>query len=259
VTRKSIFVGITAVVVGVSAAMAQSPYRTQQPAAQPTSKGMTAIQQAAAANKYLFVFFWRENSQQTGAMWSVFKSATSQLADRADSVSVNVLDPAESPILRRFAVDRSPLPLVLAIAPNGAITKGFPTRFDANQLRQAFVSRCTAECMKGLQERKIVVLCVERPSPQVQQVSLQRGVQEFTADEPYSRNSTVVVLDANDPNEAPFLKSLQVDPQTPAPVTVLMTPPGSVVGTFVGNVTKAELLAKLKSASSCGPGCSCHH
>ena len=55
-TRKSIFVGIMAVVVGVSAAMAQLPYRTQQPAAQPTSKGMTAIQQAVAANKYLLSF-----------------------------------------------------------------------------------------------------------------------------------------------------------------------------------------------------------
>jgi hypothetical protein len=38
-----------------------------------------------------------------------------------------------------------------------------------------------------------------------------------------------------------------------------MAPPGSVVGTFVGDVSKDELIAKLKSASSCGPGCSCHH
>jgi hypothetical protein len=84
-------------------------------------------------------------------------------------------------------------------------------------------------------------------------------VQEFTAGEPYSRTSRVVRLNADDPAEADFLQSLQVDPKTPTPVTVLMSPPGSVVGTFVGEVTKDELIAKLKAASSCGPGCSCHH
>jgi hypothetical protein len=250
-TRKLLFLGIAmlAALVGVSSATAQTST---------ASKGMTAMQQAAAADKYLFVFFWQEKSQQTNAMYSVFQSGMKNLSDKADSVAVNLSDPAEQPIVAKFGIDRSSLPLVLALAPNGAITKGFPVRFQEDQFSQAFVSPCTAECMKALQDRKLVVLCVEHPAPQVRQVSLQRGVQEFAGQEPYSRTSKVVVLNANDPAEATFLKSLQLDPRTTAPVTVLMSPPGSVVGTFVGNVTKAEMVAKLNSASSCGPGCACH-
>ncbi len=159
-------------------------------------------------------------------MWGVFKWATSKLADKAESVAINLSDPAEQPMVAKFGVDRSPLPLVLAFAPNGAITKGFPVRFNEDQLSQAFVSPCTAQCMKALQERKLVLLCVEHPLPQVRQVSLQQGVQEFAGEEPYSRNSKIVVLNASDPAEAAFLRSLQVDPRTAAPVTVLMAPPG---------------------------------
>ena len=53
-------------------------------------------------------------------------------------------------IVDKYGVSRSPMPLVLAIAPCGAITKGFTKTFDEDQLRTAFVSPCTAECMKAL-------------------------------------------------------------------------------------------------------------
>jgi hypothetical protein len=251
VTRKFFFLAIAAILV----LRAASPATAQS---QATSKGLEALQKAAAADKYLFVFFWQEKNQQTNAMWGVFQNGMKQLSEKAESAAVNLSDPAEQPMVAKFGIDRSSLPLVLALAPNGAITKGFPVRFHEDQFSQAFVSPCTAECMKALQERKLVVLCVEHPAPQVRQVSLQRGVQEFAGQEPYSRTAKVVVLNANDPSEASFLKSLQVDPRTTAPVTVLMAPPGSVVGTFVGNVTKAEMVAKLNAASSCGAGCACH-
>ena len=120
--------------------------------------------------------------------------------------------------------------------------------------------------MKALQDRKLVLLCVEPASPQVKQVSLQPGVQEFRADEEYVKNSQVVFLDAGDAAEAGFLKDLRVDPKTTAKVTVLIAPPAKVVGTFVGEVTKDQLVAKLKEAQSCCcpggkccPGGCCQH
>jgi hypothetical protein len=249
--------GVLGVWAAISAAAADLPADT---AAQPTvSYAAKAIEAAAKNNKYLFIYFWRDDTQYSRVMRGVLQAAMKKMSDKAESVEVQTTDPAEQAIVTRYGVSRAPMPMVLALAPNGAITKGLPTRFDESQLRQAFVSRCTAACMKALQENKLVLLCVGRPTPQVRQVSLQRGVQEFATEEPYAKNSRVVILNAGDPAEAPFLTSLQVDPQTPGPVTVLMAPPGSVVGTFVGDVSKDELIAKLKSASSCGPGCSCHH
>lgn len=223
------------------------------------SPGAAAIAKAAQVNKYLFIFFWKDDTYQSRVMRGVFQAAMKKAADKADSIEVQTGDPAEQQIVTRYGVSRSPMPLVLSLAPNGAITKGFPSRFDESQLLEAFVSPGTAACMKGLQDRKLVLLCVQQPSPQVRQVSLQKGVQDFATDETYGKHTQVVFIDPKDAKETSFLKGLQVDPQTAIPVTVLMSPPGSVVGTFAGDVTKDQLIAKLKSASGCGAGCSCHH
>jgi len=261
VTRKLMFLGIVAlaVVAGRSAAVAQSPYGAPIP--QATSKGLDAIGRAAAADKYLFVFFWKEKSQQTDAMWNVLQPAMNKLADRAESVAINVSDPAEKPMLARFGIDRSPLPLVLALAPNGAITKGFPLKFDEKQLSQAFVSRGTAECLKALQDRKLVLLCVQGRSPQIRQVSLQQGVADFAVDARFAGATEIVAIDPADPAEASFLQELQVDPRAAGQTTVFFAPPGSVVAKFNGAVTKEQLVAKLQEAQSnpcaggkCGPG-----
>jgi len=263
VTRKLIFLGIAtiAVVASGSAAVAQSPYRAQQPDPQTASKGTAAIQHAAAADKYLFVFFWKEKSQQTDAMWNAFQPAMSKVADRAESVAINVSDPAEKTMVAKFGLDRSPLPLVLVLAPNGAITKGFPLKFDEKQMSQAFVSPGTAQCLKALQSRKLVLLCVQSRSPQIRQVSLQQGVADFAADAQFAGATEVVAVDPADPAEASFLQDLQVDPRTAGQTTVFLAPPGSVVAKFNGPVTKAQLVAKLRAAQSdpcaggkCGPG-----
>jgi hypothetical protein len=263
VTRKSVFLGITAIAVmaGASLAVAQSPTDMQQRAAQATSKGLDAMQRAAAADKYLFVFFWKENNQQTSAMWTVFQSAKTKFADRADAVAVNVSDPAEKPMVAKFTIDRAPLPLVLALAPNGAITKGFPLKFDEKQLSQAFVSAGTAKCLKALQSRKLVLLCVESHSPQIRQVSLQQGVSDFATDARFAGATEIVAIDPADPAEASFLKDLQVDPRAASQTTVFLAPPGAVIATFNGAVTKEQLVAKLQEAQSnpcaggkCGPG-----
>ncbi len=250
-----------ATIAGVSVALAQSSHRAQEPAAQAASKGLAAMQQAAGTDKYLFVFFWKERNQQTGDMWGVFQSAMGKLADRANSIPINVLDPVEKPVVARFGVDRAPLPLVLALAPNGAVTKGLPVKFDEKQLSQAFVSPCTASCLKGLQARKLVFLCVQGRSPQYAQSSLPQGVSDFAADNRFAQATEIVTVDPADPAEASFLQGLQVDPRARGQTTVFLAPPGSVIAKFQGPVTKEQLVATLQAAQSnpcaggkCGPG-----
>jgi hypothetical protein len=222
---------------------------------------MAAIQQSAAGGKYLFIFFWKERNPQTDTMGNVLQSAMAKCADAADLVAVHVSDPAEKPVVTRFGIDRSPVPLVLALAPNGAITKVFPLKLDEKQLSQAFVSRGTAECLKALQARKLVLLCIQRRSPYVRQVSLQQGVADFAADARFAPATVIVSVDPADPSEASLLRDLQVDARAAGPTTVLLAPPGSVVGQFAGAVSKEQLIAALQAAQSnpcaggqCGPG-----
>jgi hypothetical protein len=225
-----------------------------------TSKGLAAIDTAARDGKYLFVFFWKANDEQSRSMHGVFQSAMSKWAESANSIGVQITDPDEKPVVDRLGVSRAPMPLVVALAPNGAITKGFPIKFTEQQLREAFVSRCTAKCMKALQDRKLVLLCVQNEKTQFSQAALQ-GVQSFKTDARFATATEVVTIDPGDGTEASFLQALRVDPRTPTAVTVLLAPPGQPVATFVGAVSKDEIVAKVQAGpcagGKCGPGGCC--
>jgi hypothetical protein len=223
------------------------------------SPGTTAVEKAAKDNKYLFIFFYDGQDAHTGAMNGVFQAAMAKMTDRANGIALYAADPAEKPLVDRFGVRGAPMPLVLAIAPTGAATKAFPKQFDEAQLQQGFVSPCMARCMKAIQDRHSILLCVQNGKTQFNQEAM-LGVEEFKADPQYARGTEIVTLNPADQVEGSFLNAIQVDPQTPTATTVLIMPPGAPVARFVGAVTKAEIAAKVKTAQSgCGPSCSCHH
>ena len=112
-------------------------------------------------------------------------------------------------------------------------------------------------------DRHLILICVQNGKTQFNQEAMQ-GVEAFKADPQYAKVTEVVMLDPTDKAEQPFLKALQVDARIPAAITLLVTPPGAPVATFVGAVTKEQIAAKLASAQSgccpggnCGPGGCC--
>ncbi len=259
VVRLSILSLAVALVFWAAGEPAHADTATGVAATTAASPGAIAIEKAAKDNKYLFIFFYAGQDEYTATMNGVLQRAMTKMSDRANTISIYVADPAEKPLVDKFAVRGAPLPLVLAIAPTGAATRAFPKRFDETQLQQAFVSPCTAKCMRAIQDRHSILLCVQSNKTQSNQEAMQ-GVEAFKADPLYTRGTEIIVLNPADNAEQPFLKALQVDPQTPTAITLLVTPPGAPVARFVGATTKDQIEATVKAAqTSCGPGCSCHH
>jgi hypothetical protein len=218
------------------------------------SPGAAAMQKAARDGKYLFVYFWKQNDQQTQSMQGVFHDATSKMSDVADAISVQITDPNNAPIVKQFGVSRAPMPLALAIAPNGAVTKGLPVSFNEKQLQEAVVSQGTATCLKALQDRKLVLLCVKH---QIDSNAFQ-GARELAQDARFAASSQIVTIDPADKSEQSFLQSLQVDPSDNNGVTVVLTPPGQPVAKFAEDATKAQIVERLTATnSSCCPGGQC--
>jgi len=238
-----------------------APAPAAAPAPQPAGpvaggKGMAALQRTAANKQYCFIFFNNGQNEQTDAMWAVFYSALSKLAGRAEGVPVNISDPLEQEIVHRFDVSRAPMPLVLVLAPNGAIMGGFPSKFDVAQLMGAFGTPALEETMKGLQERKLVFLCIQNQSTQQNDAAMY-GINELRADPQFAAAVHVVNANPADPNESKLFSQLQIDPSLNVAQTVMLVPPGSPVGKFMGGTTKSMLLSKLQSSGSCGPGGCC--
>ena len=218
------------------------------------------IDRAAAVRKYVFLFFWKDKTPQTEKAWGVLQPAVANMATTAEVASIQITDPTEKTIVDKYGVTRAPMPLVLAVAPCGAVTKAFTKAFDEKDLQTAFVSSCTQSCLKALQDRKLVFICVvDKTSPNAQ-LTIPKGVEDFKANTKYGSATEIVMVDAQDENEATFLKELEVGRQAAKPVTVFLAPPGALIGRF-GDVSKDVLVAKLAAAQSnpcaggkCGPG-----
>lgn len=222
-----------------------------------SGKGMAAVKQAADAGKYLFLFCSKADDEQTLAMRTVFDKAMEKAADRAQWVVVNITDSSEKAIVAKFGLDRAPMPLALAMAPNGAITGGFPTKFEEQQLLNAFATPGTEKVMKQVQDGKLVFVCVQNGKTKSNDAAMQ-GIREFKADVRFASATEIVMLDPTDSAEASFLGDLKIDPKTDEAVTVFLVPPGSAIAEYKGATDKAELVSTLQKASSgCCPGGSC--
>ena len=218
-----------------------------------TGLGATAMEQAAKDKKYLFAVFWRNEDEQTAAMKEVVSATVSTMPDRAASVAVHVADRAESSLVEKFGLNRAPMPLVLAIAPSGAVTGGFPNRCEKEDLLGAFVSPAAEQTMKALQDGNVVLLCVQNQSTKQNDEAL-KGVNAFQSDPRFRTASMRVMLDPKDAAEVSFLSDLQVDSDTETAKTLVLVPPGSIVASLDGATTKEDVLAALRSAPGCGPG-----
>ncbi len=230
------------------------PKTTLSDASQKPGKGMAAIKQAAGAGKYLFVFLSKADDEQTLAMRKVFDDAMQKVADRARWVAVNTTDPSENDLVEKFDLSRAPMPLVLALAPNGAITGGFPRKFEEKDLLDAFATPATEKVMKPLQDGKLVFVCVQNDKTKSNEAAMQ-GVRDFKADARYASATEIVTLDPADQREAEFLADLQVPADTVEAVTVLVVPPGQAIGKIQGPTNKDALIDLLSKANTgCGPG-----
>jgi hypothetical protein len=222
------------------------------------SRAAAAMETAAKHNKYLFIFFFDKEDSHTQTMKGVFDAAMQKMSDRAEGIAINIADPAEKPIVDKFRARGAPMPVALAIAPTGAATQAFPKRFDETKLQEAFVSPCTAKCMKAIQDRHSILLCVQNDKTQSNEEAM-KGVQAFKDDPKFAKGTEVIMLNPADKAEQRFLKDLQVDASTGKAVTVLVMPPGTPVARFTGALTKDQIETAVNEAkSSCGPGCNCH-
>jgi hypothetical protein len=227
------------------------------------SPGLAALTSASQEGQYTLLMFWRDNDDATQRMLQVLQTAAPNQARQAGVLQVRVNDPAESATVKVFGVDRAPMPLAVAVAPNGAITKAWPLQVSESQIAEGMVSEGTAACLKALQERKLVVLCVQQgkstPADAVWQ-----GAQDFKTDSRFAATTELVTLDATDAGESAFLQALKVSPHSADTVTVLLAPPGRPFAQFVGTVSKEQIVAKVTAAQTgccpggkCGPGGCC--
>lgn len=215
-----------------------------------------ALTTASEQKKFTYILFHRDNSAAVDRQLNALKTGLASKADKATYITVNITSPEEKATVTKFNVSRYPMPLVLAVAPNGAITGVSASTVNSKFIEDALATPHMTECMKSMQSNKLVLLCVHGS----EKGKTPEGVQKFIADPHYSKRVAVVSMQAADPQETRFLKDLQIAASASGETTVVfMAPPGVLVGKFPGNVTETELGQKLHAAGKCCDDPNCKH
>jgi hypothetical protein len=223
-------------------------------AEEPVVSAEQAIQAASENGTLLYLVFYREPDANAKALLDTVKTTAAQHSGTSWT-TVDIADPAQRPVAERFKVTRAPMPMVIAVAANGAVTGAFHKRATPEALAGCIVSPKKAECMAALQQDKLVLLCLQAEPGQ----PLPAGIEEWAADPHFAGRTLVMTLTMGDSAEAGFLASMQVDPEQSDPVTVFLAPPGVMVGKFPPTATKEDLAAKLADAGKCCDDKNCKH
>jgi hypothetical protein len=216
--------------------------------------GIAALERSARAGKYLYVLFFKDDDEQTKKMKDVIAGALKKASQRADSIAIKKTDPAEKPIVEKFGAGTAPAPLLLVVAPNGALTKGMARKCEEKALLDALVSPGQQKCLKALQDHKLVFVCIQNKTTSSNNQAL-KGVNDYRAAP--EKNTDVITIDPGDPGEKDFIARLQADPKSTSARTIFLAPPGVILAQMTGPTYKDIFESAVKSASSgCGSSCS---
>ena len=207
------------------------------------------------APKFKFILFWKENNAATQGMTSALKTAVANRSQRAEWTSVNINDSANRAVVERYHVERAPMPMVLCVAPNGAITGGMRQVTDEG-IERTLVTPAMADATKALQDKKIVVIHVTQDAQQ----QLPAGAAEFVADPAFNARTVTVNVVVGDPVESRFVTEMEIKAGDVADsMVVVLAPPGVLVGKFPANTTGSQIAAALHAAGKCCNDPNCKH
>jgi hypothetical protein len=198
--------------------------------------------------KFNFILFWKENNAPTQAMAEGLKASIATRSQRAEFNAVNVNDASNQAIVERYQVSRAPMPLVLCIAPNGAITGSITRQFSDEAVERLLVTPAMADVTKALQDKKIVLIHIKQEA----QSPLPFAALEFMGDPMFKARTTLVSVVFSDPAEARFMTDMQIKPtDVNGSLLVIFAPPGAVVGKFPATATEEQIAAAIHAAGKC--------
>lgn len=216
--------------------------------------GFVASKKASAEGKFLLVYYY--DTENASEFKTSFDTLSVKLAEAADVVRIDAKNPAESWLVERYRVQQAPFPIVLVVAPNGAVTGSFAKTLPEERLKATLVSPATQECLLGMQQRKLVFVCVQGQTS-VENKAAMDGVEQFAKDAKFGNFTTIVKVDPKDARESQLLNRLKITATDSAPQTVLLAPTGQLIANWKGATSKTAIMNKVKGLTkSCGdPTC----
>ncbi|QDU39348.1 hypothetical protein Mal4_36890 [Maioricimonas rarisocia] len=223
---------------------------------QAVSPLQATLDESSRTDKFTFVVFHRDNGTATDALYRQTQAAIAEHSGNAVITSARVDDSAEQALVNRFGIGRAPMPMTVVVAPNGAVTGLFPRKITAAQVSASIVPPTMMRCMKELQAKKLVFVCLSDSD----NAEVPAGVQSVMQLPEFKDRMTVVGMRLDQPAESRFYKQMRVDSsKVTGPHAVLIAPPGVLIGHFTASSSADAIAAAIHKAGQCCDDANCRH
>ena len=239
---------------------AQSQARQSSAPAAAQARTLSRLEQslkaAGSEGKFTFIVFSKEDNAAAREMLGTVETGVAERHEQAVVVAARANDPAEQPLIQHFGIARAPMPLTVAVAPNGAITGVFAKTISDEHLSAAIVTPTMMKCMKALQNKQLVFVLLSASDKAV----IPTGIKTLQADPQFRDRMTFTSMRVDDPNEMRFISQMKIDPlRVEGPYAVLIAPPGVMVGHFDSTSTPAQIAAAIHKSGQCCDDPNCKH
>ncbi len=211
--------------------------------------GITALKKAEKKSIFLVAYFFdaTDEADKTKSFKASVEKASSALSSILSAVYIDVNNKTQQGLVTMFKLSYAPKPIALIFAPNGTIVGSFQKSFTVAELKASLPGPGMQQCLKALQEGKIVMLSIQNKDS-VDRIAAMKGVTEFSNDPLYKPHVVTVVIDPSLSVEENSLRRLQISPGTKKATTILLAPPGALVGRWEGALTKDAIALQLSQA-----------
>jgi hypothetical protein len=239
---------------------AQSQVRPSSTSSVAQARTLTRLEQSLKAagsdGKFTFIVFSKDDNAAAREMLGVVETGVAERREQAVVVTARVNDPSEQPLVQHFGIARAPMPLTVAVAPNGAITGVFAKTISDEHLSAAIVTPTMMKCMKSLQNKQLVFVLVSANEKAV----IPSGVRTLQSDPQFKDRISFASMRVDDPAEMRFISQMQIDPlRVQGPYAVLIAPPGVLVGHFDSASTPSQIAAAIHKSGQCCDDPNCKH
>ena len=224
--------------------------------ARSSSRLQDSLNAAEKDGKFTFIVFFKEDSAAAREMLKLAQTGAASREAQAVVTTARVNDPAEKELVERFGIGRAPMPVTVAVAPNGAITGVFAKTLSDEHMDAAIVTPTMMKCMKSLQNQKLVFVLVSASD----KAEMPAGVKSLQSDPLFKDRITFASMRVDDPAEMRFISQMKIDPlRVEGPYAVLIAPPGVLVGHFDSTATGAQIAAAIHKSGQCCDDPNCKH
>jgi len=214
----------------------------------------SAIDETSKAGQFLCLVFYEAHDASLTSLSSTISTFKKTSKKKFVAYNAKMSDPANKEIVDKYGIQSTDLPMVLVIAPNGAVTGGAPKTVTADQLKQfTGISDLMLKVIKPLQERKVALVALQNQSTKSNAESWS-GVNDFANDTLYKDLVAAIKADPAAAGSQDFVKQCGLMTTLTEATVVVLMPPSKIAKVLSGKLTKADILKSLQSCSA-GSGC----